>query len=92
VEPVWKKQVGGFGFPTCAEPLFHQLSSLTILADQLFKDIQGIKTMHENETLTGVMDSIALFGHANWKLNMTGREIVKPDLNPAYTICPFGYH
>ena len=31
------------------------------------------------------MDSIALFGHANWKLNMKRREIIKPDLNPPYT-------
>jgi len=31
------------------------------------------------------MDSIALFGHANWKLNMKGQELIKPDLNPPYT-------
>ncbi|XP_068678583.1 uncharacterized protein [Montipora foliosa] len=48
------------------EPLIHGLSSLTILADRLFKDIQSAKTMDARETLTHVMDSIALFGHANW--------------------------
>ena len=41
--------------------------------------------MNTRETLTHVMDSIALFGHANWKLNINQREIIKPDLNPPYT-------
>ena len=67
------------------EPLIHGLSSLTILADRLFKDIQSAKTVDARETLKHVMDSIALFGHANWKLNMKWREIIKPDLNPPYT-------
>ncbi|PFX30406.1 hypothetical protein AWC38_SpisGene4801, partial [Stylophora pistillata] len=57
----------------------------TILADRLFKDIQSAKTVDARETLRHVMDSIALFGHANWKLNMKRREIIKPDLNPSYT-------
>lgn len=31
------------------------------------------------------MDSTALFGYANWKLNMNRQELIKPDLNPPYT-------
>lgn len=64
---------------------YHGLSSLTILVDRLFKDIQSTKTVDARETLTHMMDSIALFGHANWKLNMKRKEIIKPDLNPPYT-------
>ena len=41
--------------------------------------------MDARETLTHGMDSIALFGSANWKLNMKRQEIIKPDLNPPYT-------
>ena len=67
------------------EPLIHGLSSRTILADRLFKDIQSAQTVDARETLTHGMDSIALFGYANWKLNMKRREIIKPDLNPPYT-------
>jgi len=37
------------------------------------------------ETLKHQIDSIALSGHANWKLNMKRREIIKTDLNPPYT-------
>lgn len=31
------------------------------------------------------MDSVALLGNANWKLNMKRRELIKPDLNSPYT-------
>ena len=31
------------------------------------------------------MDSAALLGNTNWKLNMKRRELIKPDLNPPYT-------
>ena len=72
-------------FQHVQEPLIHGLSSLTILADRLFKNIQSAKTMDARETLTHVLDSIALFGHANWKINTKRREIIKPDLNPPYT-------
>ena len=72
-------------FQRVQEPLIHGLSSLTILADRLFKDIQSAQTVDVRETLTHVMHSTALFGHANWKLNMKRREIIKPDLNPPYT-------
>jgi len=44
---------------------------------------------HENcnahEILMHMMESIVLFWHANWKLNMKCRELIKPDLNRPYT-------
>ena len=89
-EEIWdllsrKNRSEDLAFQCVQEPLVHALSSLTILADRLFKDIQSAKTVDAQETLTHLMDSIALFGHANWKLNKKRREIIKPDLNPPYT-------
>ena len=89
-EEIWdllprKNRTGDLAFQRVQEPLIHVLSSLTILAYQLFKDIQSAQTVDARETLTHGMDSIALFGYANWKLNMKRREIIKPDLNPPYT-------
>ena len=89
-EEIWdllsrKNRSVDLAFQRVQEPLVHGLSSLTNLADRLFKDIQSTKTVDAWETLTHVLDSIALFGHANWKLNMARREIIKPDLNPPYT-------
>ena len=89
-EEIWgllsrKNRSVDLAFQRIQEPLIHGLSSLTILADRLFKDIQSAKTADGRETLTHVLGSIALFGHANWKLNMKWREIIKPDLNPPYT-------
>ena len=89
-EKIWdllsrKNSSVDLAFHCVKEPLIHGLSSLSILADRLFKDIQSAQTVDARETLTHVMDSIALFGHANWKLNMKRREIIKPDLNPPYT-------
>ena len=31
------------------------------------------------------MDSVAMLGNTNWKLNMKQRELIKPELNPPYT-------
>ena len=89
-EEIWdllsrKNRSVDLAFQRVQEPLIHGLSSLTILADRLFKDIQSAKTVDARETLKHVMDSIALFGHANWKLNRKRREMIKPDLNPPYT-------
>ena len=66
------------------EPIINGLSSLSILAEQLFKDVQSTKTVNAREILAHMMDNIALFGHANWKLNMKRWELIKPDLNPPY--------
>ena len=89
-EEIWdllsrKNSSVDLAFQRVQEPLIHGLSSLSILADRLFKDIQSAQTVDAQETLTYVMDSITLFGHANCKLNMKRREIIKPDLNPPYT-------
>ena len=72
-------------FQCVQEPLIHGLSSLTVLVDRLFKDIQSVKTVDAWETLKHVIDSIAPFGDANGKLNKKWREIIKPELNPPHT-------
>ena len=65
-------------FQHVQELLIHGLSSLAILANWLFKDIQSVKAVN-----LGMHNaSIALFRLANWKLHMKQREISKPDLNP----------
>ena len=74
-EEIWdllsrKNRSVDLAFQRVQEPLIHGLSSLTILAYWLFKDIQSAQTVDAWETLTHVMDSIALFAHANWELNM----------------------
>ena len=89
-EEIWdllsrKNRTVDLAFQRVQEPVIHGLSSRSILPDRLFKDIQSAKTVNAREILMHVMDSIALFGHANWKLNMKRRELIKPDLNPPYT-------
>ena len=89
-EEIWdllnrKSRTVDLAFQRVKEPIVQGLSSLVILADRLLKDIRSAKTVNARETLTHVIDSIALFGHANWKLNIKRRELIKPDLNPPYT-------
>ena len=89
-EEIWdllnrKSGTVDLAFQRVQEPIFQGLSSLVILADRLLKDIWSAKTVNARETLTHVIDSIAFFGHANWKLNIKRRELIKPDLNPPYT-------
>ena len=72
-------------FQRVQELIINGLSSLSILADQLFQDVQSEKTENAHVILTQVVDSIALFRHANWKLNTKCRELTKPDVNPPYT-------
>ena len=64
---------------------FHGLSSLSTLADRLFKDVQSAKTANAREILTHMIVLHSSVGHANWKLNVKRRELIKPDLNPPYT-------
>ena len=73
-EEIWdllnrKSRTVDLAFQRVQEPIVQGLSSLVILADRLLKDIRSAKTVNARETLTHVIDSIALFGHANWKLN-----------------------
>ena len=69
-EEIWdllssKNRSVDLAFQRVQEPVIHGLSSLSILADRLFKDIQSAKTVNAREILTHVKDTIALFGHAN---------------------------
>ena len=69
-EEIWdllsrKNSSVDLAFQRVQEPLIYGLSSLSILADRLFKDIQSAQTVDARETLTHVLDSIALFGHDN---------------------------
>jgi hypothetical protein len=89
-EEIWylmsrKNRSVDLAFQKVQEPIVQGLSALTILADRLVKDIQNSTATKTREILDHVMDSIALFGNANWKLNMKRREVIKPDLNPPYT-------
>ena len=49
------------------------------------KDVHDGKTPNTRDVLTHVMDSVAMLGNTNWKLNMKRRELIKPELNPPYT-------
>ena len=89
-EEIWdllcrKNMSVDLAFHRVQEPLIHGISSLVILVDPLVKEMQSAKTMNAREFLTHVMDRIALLGHAQWKLNMKQREIIKRDLNFSYT-------
>ena len=72
-------------FQKVQELLVQGLSSLSLLGDQLVKDLQTGKPTDVRQVLDQVMDSIALVANANHKLNMKRRELIKPDLNPPYT-------
>ena len=61
------------------------LSTLTILADRLLKDVKNRKNTNIRDVLQQLMDGIVLLGNANWNLIMKRREFIKSDLNPPYT-------
>ena len=89
-EEIWdllsrKTRTVDLAFQRVQEPLLQGLSALTNLAGKLVKDINDGKTPDTRHVLDHVMDSVALFGNTNWKLNMKRRELIKPDLNPPYT-------
>jgi hypothetical protein len=44
------------------------LSTLTILADRLLKDVKNRKNTNIREVLQQLMDGIVLLGNANWNL------------------------
>lgn len=71
----------GLAFQRVQEPLLQGLSALTNLVGKLVKD-----TTYSPE-LDHVMESVALLGDTNWKLNMRCRELIKPDLNPPIHGC-----
>ena len=89
-EKVWdllprRSRTVDLAFQKIKELLVQGLSSLSILEDQLVKDLQTGKPTNVRQVLDQVMGSIALVANANYKLNMKCRELIKPDLNPPYT-------
>ena len=89
-EEIWdlmarKTKTVDLAFQKVQEPLVQGLSALTILADQLLKDIQNNTTTDTAVVLQKLMDGIALVGSANWNITMKRRELIKPDLSPPYT-------
>ena len=88
-EEVWdllprRSRTVDLAFQKIQELLVQGLSSLSILGDQLVKDLQTGKLANARQVLDQVMDSIALVANANYKLNMKRRELIKPDLNPPH--------
>ena len=89
-EEVWdllprRSKTVDLAFQKVQELFVQGLSSLSLLGDQLVKDLQTGKPTNVRQVLDQVMDSIALVANANHKLNMKRRELIKPDLNPPYT-------
>ena len=83
-EEIWdllprKSRTVDLAFQRVQEPLLQGISALTKVAGKLVKDI------NDGKTLDTVMDSVAMLGNTNWKLNMKQRELIKPELNPPYT-------
>ncbi|CAH3038740.1 unnamed protein product [Porites lobata] len=89
-EEIWdllprKSRAVDLAFQRVQEPLLQGISALTNLAGKLVKDVHDGKTPNTRDVLTHVMDSVAMLGNTNWKLNMKRRELIKPELNPPYT-------
>ena len=89
-EEVWdllprRSETVDLAFKKVQELLVQGLSSLSLLGDQLVKDLQTGKPTNIRQVLDQVMDSIALVANVNNKLNMKRRELIKPDLNPPFT-------
>ena len=72
-------------FQKVQELLLPGLSALCTLSGKLVSSIQSGDTPNTRETLTIIMDSIALLCNTHHKLNMKRRELIKPELNPPYT-------
>lgn len=89
-EEIWdllprKSRAVDLAFQRVQEPLLQGISALTKLAGKLVNDINDGKTPDTRQMLDHVMDSVAMLGNTNWKLNMKRRELIKPELNPPYT-------
>ena len=89
-EEIWdllprRSRTVDLAFQRVQEPLVQSLSALSILGDQLVKDVHAGTMPNTRKILDHVMDSIALIANVNFKLNMKRRELIKPDLNPPYT-------
>ena len=89
-EEIWdllprKSRAVDLAFQRVQGPLLQGISALTNLAGKLVKDVHDGKTLNTRDVLNHVMDSVAMLGNTNWKLNMKRRELIKPELNPPYT-------
>ena len=89
-EEIWdllprKSRTVDLAFQRVQEPLLQGILAPTKLAGKLVKDINDAKTLDTWHVLDHVMDSVAMLGNTNWKLNMKQRELIKPELNPPYT-------
>jgi hypothetical protein len=80
-----KSRTVDLGFQKVQGPFMQGLSTLTILADRLLKDVKNRKNTNIRDVLQQLMDGIVLLGNANWNLIMKRREFIKSDLNPPYT-------
>ena len=72
-------------FQEVQELLLPGLSALFTLSGKLVSSIQSGDTPNTRETLTVIMDSIALLCNTHHMLNMKRRDLIKPELNPPYT-------
>lgn len=72
-------------FQKVQELLLPGLSALCTLSGKLVSSIQSGDTPNTRETLTVIMDRIALLCNTHHKLNMKRRELIKLELNPPYT-------
>ena len=81
----WRSQTVDLVFQKVQEALLPGLSALCALSGKLIVSINSGKTPKTRETLTTIMDSVALLCHTHHKLNMKRRELIKPELNPPFT-------
>ena len=65
-------------FQKVQEFLLPGLSALCTLSGKLVSSIQSGDTPNTRETLTVIMDSIALFCNTHHKLNMKRRKLINP--------------
>ena len=89
-EEVWdllprKSRSVDLAFQAVQATMLQGTAALTNLVGHLVTGISKGDTPNTRDGLNHVMDSIALLGNANWKINMKRRELIKPDLNPAFT-------
>ena len=89
-EEVWdllphRSRTVDLAFQKVQELLLPGLSALCTLSDKLVSCIHSGEMPKMRETVTVIMDSIALLSNTHHKLNMKRRELIKPELNPPYT-------
>ncbi len=89
-EEVWdllprKSRSVDLAFQAVQATMLKGTAALTNLVGSLVTSIANGVTPNRCDVLNHVMDTVALLGNANWKLNMKRRELIKPDLNSPFT-------